>query len=504
MKKEWFFDRYCGRQFVALLEDGRLSEFAAEEESGGDIVGNVYKGRVMNVLSGMQAAFVYCGLERNCYLSMEETYADWSKYDGAERENALDGNTVSALKVGDEVLVQVVKPPRGNKGAKVTTNLSFVGKNLIYLPGSPFMGISRKITDEQTKTDLLRFAEKLRDGKNEGFIVRTNALYATKRAMKKEAQYLKKLWQAAFARAKNAKLGELLHRDLELPVRIMRDSIGEEVEAMHVGDRALYDRLVALAKLRADFPEKKIRLYEGGRSLFREHGIMRLLREATKPTISLDGGGYIVIDHAEAMTVVDVNTGSFVGDKSLEETVFSVNMRAAEEIARQVRLRNVGGLVVVDFIDMLAPEHKEAVTARLVELLGKDKAKCNVLPMSEFCLTQFTRKRVGREVLSYFLKPCGHCHARGYVPADVFVVSDIRADVFDRVAEGYRSVIVELNEKLMKGILSERLLSEEVKTHWANVRIYLIPHKTYAESEYFVRGDNSGVLDLPDKAELLY
>ena len=504
MKKEWFFDRFCGRQFVALLEDGRLSEFAAEEESGGEIVGNVYKGKVMTVLSGMNAAFVYCGLERNCYLSTDETYADWSKYDSATAKAFSYDGTVSALKPGDEVIVQVVKPPRGTKGAKVTTHLSFVGKNLIYLPGTEFTGISRKIVDEEEKERLLKIASKLRSGEHEGYIVRTNAQVAEKKALKREWAYLKKLWEGTATRAKNAKVGELLHRDLELPVRIMRDSIGDEVEAMHVGDKALYSRLVSLARLREDFPEKKIRLYDGDRSLFREHGIMRVLRESTKSTVSLQGGGYIVIDHAEAMTVVDVNTGSFVGNNSLEQTVFEVNMRAAEEIARQVRLRNVGGIVVVDFIDMAEEEHRLAVTSRLTELLGRDKAKCKVLPMSEFCITEFTRKRVGREVLSYLVKPCEDCRGRGYVPADVFVIADIRADLFDKFREGFESVVVELNEGLMKKILSDKLLSEEARGRWKEKRIYLIPHKTFASSEYLVRGEKESVLDLPDKAQLLY
>ncbi len=504
MKKEWFFDRFCGRQFVALLEDGKLSEFAAEEEADGEIVGSIYKGKVMNVLSGMNAAFVYCGFSKNCYLSTDEAYADWSKYDSADANGFLYDNTVSALKPGDEVIVQVVKPPRGNKGAKVTTHLSFVGKNLIYLPGTEFTGISRKIVDEETRTRILKFVEKLRGGAHEGYIVRTNATKAEKRDLKRESAYLKKLWQGTAERAKNAKTGDLLHRDSELPVRIMRDSLGDEVEAMHVGDQTLYKRLVSLSKMREDFSEKKISLYEGERSLFHEYGIMRLLREAVKPVVSLEGGGYIVVDHAEAMTVVDVNTGSFVGESSLEETAFAVNMRAADEVARQVRLRNVGGIVVVDFIDMALPEHREAITARLGELLGRDKAKCKVLPMSEFCVTEFTRKRVGREVLSYFVKPCEDCKGRGYVSADVFVATEIRSDLMNRFGEGFESVVVELNDGLMKKILSDKLLSEEAKTRWRDKRVYLIPHKTFGGAEYIVRGEKSDILELPDNAQLLY
>lgn len=500
MKKQWFFDRFCGQQVVALVEDGKITEFAAEKESDGELVGNIYKGRIVNVLSGLQAAFVSCGLEKNCYLSTNERYVDCSKYDAAKDVGKSDGG-MSELKVGDEVIVQVVAPPRGNKGAKVTTHLSFVGKNLIYLPGSDFLGISRKITDEKKKEKMLAIADKLRLN-GDGFIVRTLATSANKRDLKKESEYLKKLFSKTMSLAKNAVVGDLLYRDLELPVRVIRDSIGEEAEVW-IGDKDLYEQALELAKLRS-MPGRKIKLYDGERSMLREFGVSALLQRATRPVVELSGGGYIVIETTEAMTVVDVNTGSFVGDTSLEETAFAVNMRAAEEVARQVRLRNVGGLVVVDFIDMAETAHRESVTARLVELLGQDKAKCNVLPMSELCLTEFTRKRVGSEVLSYLVKPCGHCFGRGSVRSDVFLVADIRADILDRIADGYRSVVVDLNEQLMKKILTERLFEREINGRWKDIRVYMIPHKTYEASEFTVRGDNSGVLSLPDKAQILY
>ena len=499
MKKEWFFDRYCGHLMVALLEDGELTEFAAENEKQGDPVGNVYKGRVTNVLSGMQAAFVACGLERNCYLSTDETFTDLTKYDGTlKQQSAL------RLKEGDEVIVQVTKPPRGNKGAKVTTKLSFVGKRLIYLPDSDFLGISRKITHEETREVLLKIARKMRKDESEGFIVRTQAPYASKKALQKEAEYLKSLYAETLEKAKNAKVGELLYRDSDLPVRVMRDSIGDDVTAMTVGDKALYEKLVELARLRGDFQPKKIVFFEGETAMFRRFGIDKLLYGAIQPSVALKGGGYLVIQQTEAMTVVDVNTGSFVGNTSLEDTAFAVNIEAAKEVARQVRLRNVGGIVVVDFIDMDVPEHKQAVTDALCAALSHDKAKCKVLPMSDLCLTEFTRKRQGSEVPSYLFKPCGHCASRGFVQADVFVASQIRADLMDLFAKGYAAAVVELNEGLMKRILREGWLREEVNAAWKRKSVYMVPHKTFADAQYSVRGDNSSVLTLPDKAQILY
>ena len=502
MKKEWFFDCYCGRQFVALLEDGKLAEFLSEKENDGEIVGNIYKGRVVNVLSGMNAAFVACGLDKNCYLSMEESYTDYSKYDGVMDKMNL---RLSELKVGDEILVQVTKPPRGNKGAKVTTHLSFVGKNLIYLPNSDFIGISRKITDEKVSERVLSEVTKLRDEKaGEGFIIRTQAPLAGRRKLKRESEFLKKIWRDLVERAKTAPVGKVLHKDLDLPLRVVRDSLGDDLVAIHVGNKALYERLLPIVRMQKDIPERKLELYKGERSMFREYGISQIIYDAARPTVPLESGGYIVIDQTEAMTVVDVNTGSYVGETNHEETVFKVNVEAAIEIARQVRLRNLGGIVVVDFIDMLEESHREKVTEILREYLALDKAKCNVLPMSEFCLTQFTRKRLGNDVASFLVKPCRHCKGNGHVHDDFFVITRIRADILDLFANGFNAAIVELNEEIMRKILSEGVFTTDVKGRWRDKRIYLIPHRTYNEEYFSVRGDNSEILTLPDNAKILY
>jgi ribonuclease G len=201
---------------------------------------------------------------------------------------------------------------------------------------------------------------------------------------------------------------------------------------------------------------------------------------------------------------VDVNSGSFIGENSLEETVFAVNLQAAEEIARQVRLRNVGGIVVVDFIDMTNEEHKKAVTERLRETLALDKAKCNVLEMSDLCLTQFTRKRVGKDMHSYLVKPCPHCEGRGHVQGDVFVITRLREALLDCFAKGYSTAIVDCNAAILQKILAEGFFTHEINNRWKNKRIYMIPHKTYKEDAFSVRGENAAVLSLPDKAQLLY
>lgn len=499
-KKEWFLDRYCGQQFAALLENGTLTEFSCEFEPRGTCVGNIYKGKVTNVLSGMNAAFIQCGLNKNCYLSMEETYTDYTKYDGALGETP----PAPDLKVGSEIIVQVTKPPRGNKGAKVTTHLSFVGKTIIYLPNTDFLGISRKITDEKTRKKLLAFTAQMRASSKEGFIIRTSAPLATKKQIKAEADYLKKLYEEMRELAQNAPVGSLLYEDEDLPTRVMRDSYVDDVAAIHVGDEALYNRLKRLIKLRKDIPERKLVRYTGERSMMKEYGITKLVYDAASPTVPLELGGYIVIEHTEAMTVIDVNTGSYVGESNLEETVFTVNLAAAKEIARQVRLRNIGGIVAVDFIDMTDEAHKEAVTETLRNLLAQDKAKCNVLPMSELCVTQFTRKRVGPDALSFLVKSCPHCNGKGYVHEDIFVITRLRAEILDCFADGYSAAIIELNAGIMQKILQEGLFSIEAKNRWKDKRVYFIPHKTYKEDYFTVRGDNASVLSLPNNAQILY
>ena len=500
IKKEWFLDRYCGQQFAALLEDGRLTEFSSEKEPRRSCAGNIYKGVVVNVLSGMNAAFINCGLEKNCYLSMEETYTDYTKYDGtmvASKESFLD------LKVGDEVVVQVTKPPRGTKGAKVTTHISFVGKLIIYLPVTDFLGISRKITDQQERERLLKAAEDMRTRDNEGFIIRTQAPFASLEQIHTEVEYLKKKYEEVETWAKKAPVGALLYEDEDLPERVMRDCFGEEISAIHIGDASLYQKVLRIAKLRGDIPPEKIHHFISDRSMLKEYGITPLVYEAANPRVPLESGGSIVIEHTEALTVVDVNTGSYVGESSLEDTVFAVNLEAAREIARQVRLRNVGGIVVVDFIDMTDEAHKEAVTEELRKCLSLDKAKCNVLPMSELCISQFTRKRVGRNALSYLEKSCPYCGGAGYVHDDIFVVTRIRTALLDCFAEGHQGAVVDLNWQIMNKILSEGMFSVEMENRWKGKRICFVPHKTYKEDLFFVHGDRVDFPSAPNNAQFL-
>ena len=497
MRKEWFFDSFCGAQLALYAEDGKLQEARFELCDAEELTGNIYKGKVANIVPGMQAAFVSCGLERNCYLPLDERAERLATYDGA---GGVHDPLV--LREGDEVLVQIVKPARGNKGAKVTCDLSFVGKNLIYLPGTEFYGISRKITDPETRAALLVEAERL-CGKGEGLIFRTAAATADKRHLKIEAEYLKRMWRSVRRAAESAAVGEAVYREYGLPFKVLRDSLGGGVTHIYVGDPALYEKVVSLARMRPDLGERKVELYTGKTSMLRAFSLADQVAAMAARTVPLENGGYLVIDPTEAMTVIDVNTGRFVGEHDLESTVFQTNLLAAREIARQVRLRNVGGLVAVDFIDMAEETHRTAVNAALEEALSLDRAKSRVLPMGDMCVTLFTRKRTSADAASFFLKPCPHCTRQGYVLSDRYLAMRLRGDIIDRFADGYRAVRVELDGALMKSILSAHMFAGELRGAWRGKRVYLIPHDGWNE-RFTVTGDNAPVLTLPDNAQILY
>ncbi len=497
MKREWFFDRFCGEQVAVYAEDGAIVEIGAENEAGGSILGNIYKGRVANVIAGMRVAFVSCGLEKNCYLSLDEGAARFSSYDGAVSVHDL------ALKEGDEILVQVTKLPRGNKGAKVTCELSFVGKNLIFLPVTDFLGISRKIVDEKTRERLLKEADGLRE-EGQGYIVRTAAGEAPRKRLKSESEYLKKVYASVLAAAKVAPVGTAVYQECDLPVRAMRDYMDETVDKIYVGDEALYKKLQGLISVHTGLSAKKLVRYTGARSMFHEFGLSEQIFMLSNPEVPLPNGGYLVIDRTEAMTVVDVNTGKYLGESDPESTVFETNLQAAREIARQVRLRDIGGIVVVDFIDMEQAEHCAAVEAELTAALLPDKSKCRVLPMSELCLTTFTRKRTNKDFANFLLKPCNHCKRQGYVLSDKYLAMRLHGEILNRFADGYNAVIIELNRGLMQRFLSERYFREDVNGAWRDKRVYMVPHATWNEEKYTIRGENSAVLTLPDTAQILY
>ncbi len=493
MQKNLFFDYFGSDCFAAVAEGGRLVEFHLDSGSDSEISGNIYKGRVVNVLEGMRAAFVAFGQEKNGYL-----YAgDIPSEAAAASVSAPPLN----VKEGDEVMVQVSKSPIGKKGARLSMCLSFVGKNLIYMPTANFCAISRKITDEDDRARLMGTAEKLSE-KGGGFIMRTNARHADPRVLSAEANYLRELYADTLESYKTASVGDMIYRDADLHARLLRDFDLDGIDKIYIGDEQTFNRAERLFK-RARRKNKLV-LYNGEREMFEYFGLEKQVYELMSSRVELENGSYLIFDHTEALTAIDVNTGRFIGDTNLEDTVFSTNILAAKEIARQVRLRNIGGIVVVDFIDMESAQHRAAVVAELENCLREDRAKCSVYAMSDLGMVSFTRKKVKSDNVSILTKRCPYCKGTGAVLSDSYLAFRIQIAIKKCFAEGYENVIVELNAGLFAYILSARRFSHLVQGEWRGKRVYMIPHKTFHEEHFTVRGDNNPVLTLPDTAKLLY
>ena len=462
--------------------------------SGSEISGNIYKGRVVNVLEGMQAAFVSFGQEKNGYLYAGDIPVE-TVAAGCEPPPRLN------VRVGEEVMVQVSKSPIGNKGARLSMCLSFVGKNLIYLPSADFCAVSRKIEGEEQRARLTALCEQLLNGDG-GFVLRTKARGAELSALQEEAAYLRGLYQTACEAYRSAAVGDLVYRDADIHARLLRDFDLSDVDNIYIGDEQTYSRVEETFR-RAGRKGKLIR-YVGGREMFDFYRLEEQVYRLISHRVELENGAYLVFDRTEALTAIDVNTGRYIGDKELEDTVFETNILAAREIARQVRMRNIGGIVVVDFIDMVTPAHRAAVAQELERCLREDRAKCNVGPMSELGLIQFTRKKFKSDNVAMLTKKCPHCGGSGVVLSDSYVAFRIQIAVKRCFSEGYESAIVELNAGILTYILTTRCFTSLVRGEWKGKRVYLIPHKTYHEERFTVRGDNDPVLTLPDNAQLLY
>lgn len=491
-KKTLFFDNFCGYNFSATVEDGKICEFNFELEERLFVVGNIYKGKITAVLPGMQACFVDCGLERNCYLSLSDCYPDTAKYEGEKRKK---GNLV--LEEGNEIMVQVIKPAVGKKGAKVTAFPSFVGKHVIYLPNTGFAGVSRKISDSELRKNLLFTAGKLVD-ENEGIVFRTASPYAKLKTLQTEIRYLKNLYFNVEKAFREAKTGDLLYTEFALPVRILRDTLSSDIEKIVTGTDKLGKLISELVNLYPTSDPIPVIQHTAVPDMLDEYGLSQQVLNITARKIPLENGGDIVIEPTEALTVIDVNTGKFTGDDNLEQTVYYTNILAAREIARQVRLRNIGGIIVVDFIDMLSDEHKKALTEELKRELKKDSAKCETAQMSKFGLIEFTRKRTGSSLYSKLVKPCRHCNLSGSISPNL-ICYGLRAKILRMFSEGEREIRIDLSSELLEAFDSWQSLSEELKIRLKDAKVYIVKHRSYPIDKISYKTD-ADCFPLPDNA----
>jgi ribonuclease G len=394
---------------AALLEDGRAVELYVEPLGYASLVGNIYKGRVQKVLAGMDAAFVDIGLERNGFLAVDEASAPGERGSGKQKITEL-------LQGGKEILVQVARDAMGGKGPRLTTQLVVVGRQLIYSPLARTSGASRRLSEAERGRLRLLCGEVHAD--RGGLIARTAAEGAEAGALSRELRFLLLAWAGIERRATTAAAPSLIHREADLALRSVRDLLGPEFGVITVDDIDLKRRLVNY--LRAVAPEKRdrVELHQGDTPLFEKHGLEKELEMALARRVELPSGGYILIDYTEAMTVVDVNTGSYVRGRRLEDTTLRTNVEACHEVVRQLRLRDIGGIIVIDFIDMAIEGNRVAVLATLKAELARDRTKSYVVEISPLGLVEMTRQNVTPGLRDVLTRACPVCHGEGRLKWD--------------------------------------------------------------------------------------
>jgi ribonuclease G len=441
---------------AALIENGVLQELYVERANRVGITSNIYKGRVSRVLPGMQAAFVDVGLERTAFLHVSDIALahDEETEVAAERSDDIREH----MREGDEILVQVLKDPLGTKGARLTTFVSIPSRYLVYLPKGKGIGVSTRIEDESERGRLRESVTTAAPlGSNGGYIVRTVAEGVESDALQEDLHFLHRLWGVVREKGMRASAGELVHEDLPLPLRLLRDQLGSGIDRISVDSPAVYERMLEFAGTFMPESKSKIDLYGGARPIFDLHGIEDEIVKALNRNVPLKSGGYLVIDQTEAMTTIDVNTGAYVGHRNLEETIYRTNLEAAVSIARQLRLRNLGGIIIIDFIDMQEEEHRKQVLQALEKALAADHAKTHISSVSPLGLVEMTRKRT-RESLEHLLcEPCAACEGRGFVKT----AETVCYEIFREVLRQARQFDCQQFMVLAHQDVIERLLDEE-------------------------------------------
>lgn len=398
---------------VAMVENGMLTEIFIERSSRLGMVGNIYKGKVSRVLPGMQAAFIDIGLQRTAFLHVSDIH--YAYQNNGDEEKHLDDIT-KLLHQGQTLLVQVVKDPLGSKGARLVTQLSIAARFLVYLPDGKHIGVSQKIEGEAERLRLKETVRKLvGDEGSGGYIVRTVADGAGERELASDVAFLNTLWSDIREKVASQNPAALVHEDIRLVMRTMRDQVGSgvEVEKIRIDSKENFEKILKFANKFIPELAPKIEYYPGARPIFDLYGVEEEIQNALNRKVDLKSGGYLIFDQTEAMTTIDVNTGAFVGHRNLEETIFKTNLEASQVIIRQLRLRNLGGIIIIDFIDMSDNEHRKLVLTALEKNLATDKAKSHISGVSDLGLVEMTRKRTRESLEHVMCEACPTCSGRG-------------------------------------------------------------------------------------------
>jgi ribonuclease G len=413
---------------VAVLDHGVIEELHIERASHRGLVGNIYLGRVARVLPGMQSAFVEIGLERAAFLHV----ADIWEYRQAQHTPEITPKPIEKhLHEGQSLIVQVIKDPIGSKGARLSTQISLAGRLLVHLPQDSHIGISQRIEDEAERTLLKDTLTKLlpADSPHGGFIIRTMAEKATERDLARDVEYLTKLWADVQSRARAIKPGTLVHQDLTLAERVLRDFATEDTQRVLVDSTEAHKAMIEFALRYAPAVTERVQMHEGVRPLFDMYGVEQEIERALHRRVDLKSGGYVIIDQTEALTTIDVNTGGYVGVRSFDDTIFKTNLEAAQTIARQLRLRNLGGIIIIDFIDMDLPEHREAVLDALNQAIATDRTRLTVNGFTHLGLVEMTRKRTRESLAHVLCETCPTCSGRGEIKTAQTVCYEILREI---------------------------------------------------------------------------
>lgn len=418
---------------VALLENKEVVEIYIDRRREGGLVGNVYKGRVAKILPGIQAAFVDIGLERAAFLYVSDAGADAEEYARMIEEEGLEGRTdfkstlhsiEDILQEGQEVVVQVSKEPIGTKGARITSYISLPGRYLVLMPTVDHIGVSRRIKDGKERVRLKEMVQAFKKP-GMGYIVRTASEGVDSDALMADAEFLELLWQNIQKKREGVSAPALLYSELDLVFRTVRDMFTTKVDRLVIDSRTEYERIKEFVRLYLPVMLSRVELYEGEDPIFDAYDIEAEINRALDKKVWLKSGGYIIIDHTEALTVIDVNTGKYVGKRDPEETITQTNLEAVKEVAYQLRLRNIGGIIIIDFIDMEKEKNREKVFHAMQEAFSEDPARTNIIRMSELGLIEMSRKRTRENLMRTLCEPCSYCGGRGYTKSAMTVCYEI-------------------------------------------------------------------------------
>jgi len=466
-----------GETRVALLEHGTLVELYIERETDKSLVGNIYRGRVAKILPGMQACFVDIGLPRAAFLYVGDVRSDLRGYEGLlgeeeidyRGENAFDQEGRASRAIGDllvegqELVVQVAKDPIGGKGARVTTQISIPGRNLVLLPDMQHVGVSRRIHNEEERSRLREVARRLRP-KDFGLIARTASEGAQEEELEAEMLFLIQVWDGIRRNMDRGPVPRLLYTDLDVTLRAVRDLMVGEVDRLEIDSRREYERILSFLDSYLPQFKDRVHLYEDEEPIFDAYHIEMEIARAMERKIWLKSGGYILIEETEALTSIDVNSGRYVGQHNVEETILKINLEAAKEIAYQLRLRNIGGIIIIDFIDMARESSREQVFQALKDALKRDRSRTNILKISELGLVQMTRKRVKEGISRRLCEPCPYCEGQGWMKSVTTLCYDVLREIQREAAHDLGrggDIVVEVHPDVAHGLCEEERVGLE-------------------------------------------